>query len=179
MPSYTQRGASSTVMKQRRAQFQGKFLDLPAKSFLAHYKKLKLQSLVKKLSKEEMMDSIRKSARLQAARDRHKQIRKRVKTKPWLETLYRPRGPQAHFAAQSNIPQIVVTTPDGETRWVEDPNNYECVHKKENRVSREPEANTISELSNRGLPGGITSFFTTSTFSAGRNRKRAGIPKRT
>lgn len=127
MPSYTKGGHKPVVIKQNRPQIRGKYLGLPTKTFLARYKRFKLRGLVNKLSKAELMDNIERSARTQATQDRHARKRKRIKTKPWLEVKHRPRGPSTHFTPQSTVPQIVVTTPDGDTRWLENPNNYECV----------------------------------------------------
>lgn len=84
------------------------------------------------MSKAEMMEEINQCIRTQAARARYTQTAKRMETKVWVETQCRPRDPYIRLSGQVTVPQIVVTTPDGETRWLEDRNNYECVNAHEN-----------------------------------------------
>lgn len=115
---------------QKRPQLRSKFLDLPDEKALASYKKMKLRCFVRKDSKKELIKIIQRSARMQAARDRRARSARRTKTKPWVEVQHRPRGSKYHSSSQSTVPEIVVTTPDGQTRWLDDPNNYECVHLK-------------------------------------------------
>lgn len=132
----THRVHKSTAIERNRTQFREKFLNLPSKSSLALHKKRKLRSLTQKTSKEELLDIIQRSARKQAARDRQTRIFKRVKrvrTKAWIEIKHKPRTVSIQFTGQMAVPQLVVTTPDGETRWLEDPNNYEYVNLKMNK----------------------------------------------
>lgn len=121
---HAQRAQPTIPKKQNRSQAHGKLLSLPDEKFLARHKKTKLQSVARTMSKAEAMKQMELSVRTQAARDRHRQTVKRVKTKVWLD-IFRPQGTALGLSSQSIVPQIVVTTPQGETRWLEDPNNYE------------------------------------------------------
>lgn len=124
MPSHVQRVQPTIPTKQNRSQAHGKLLSLPDKKFLARHKKIKMQSSTRTMSKAEVMRQMELSVRTQAARDRHRQTVKRIKTKVWLE-ISRPSRSAIGLSSQSIVPQIIVTTPEGETRWLEDPNNYE------------------------------------------------------
>lgn len=125
MSPHAQRVPTPTFMKKHRPQFRGKLLSLPDKAFLAKYKKLKLQSSTRTLSKDEMMKKILLSVRKQAARDRYNsRTVKRIKHKVWVEVHHQPKEPVI-LPGQTMVPQITVTKPDGQTCSLKDPNNYE------------------------------------------------------
>lgn len=127
MSFYTQRVQTPALMKQKRTQCREDFLALPNGEFLAQHKVSKLQSITLTMSKEKVRQRIEQSVCVRAARDRHARTVKRIKTKLWTEIQHQPRAPVDQCASQMPIPQIVVTTPDGEMRWLEDPNKYEYV----------------------------------------------------
>lgn len=113
--------------RAQNRRYDGDFLSLPDKQTLAQHKAKKLQCFSPSMTRREVLKRIEQSARAQAARDRHARTVKRIKTKRWLEVQHPPGAAAHQHPLGLEVPQIVVTAPDGEMHWLKDPNNYEYV----------------------------------------------------
>lgn len=133
------RPRSAFAVRRRPSQFRNKtYLPLPDKDRLEreHVARvaMRMAAHMTPPTKAEKLAEAALAARAAASRDRRARFKHQVRLRRWIETQTPPwtRGLVEQVLASTNAtcntkiecPSITVTTPEGETRWLEDPNVY-------------------------------------------------------
>lgn len=125
------------ALPARVKRYHGSHLQLPDKSFATRHRNNTLKNLKsyrETLSKEQLIARAMLEIKAQALRDHHAVRRQRVKVRNWIETKAHRWNP-APSSNRMKIPIIIMTTPEGTTCYLSDPNTYHDEKVRHDRLS--------------------------------------------